>query len=441
MGRGEAVITAKGGLDWEWFHRERRQKQEWRKAGLCVDCGLRPPAGGMVVCEECRGIPSVRTERCSFCGTKRGVFSGKGQSGPTFPCEVRWCRKCDDKKIPEPEATDEDGAMTPVMNTPVPTQLRAGIIYLKGYGELWDEMPDGDIPMAHARRHPAYCPNCKVAQYCNHAERRAAFVNQHQKMGCTPKDPLINLVEAAGAFSAPDRATDDDIESWTGLLVEALARWKSHGLERTRAALAAGAALVEVQRIIGHGHFSGYLATHGVAYRTARNWMDLHQVGLSAEEVQERGGIKKTLASLRHVSSMSAQGLTPLPGMGVDSPSPLPDGEDGGKSATVSHLPPAEDGKLLIDWTDDDWEEYRNCASEDAPAASPQPHASLAASRCASCQTNTPRRGFPYCRPCQLRVHGPMGTPMARLIKENARLRKAVKGLKWQLYGSAGVRK
>lgn len=432
MARREAVLTPKGSLDWEWFHRERRQKQEWRKAGMCVDCGLRPATDGMVVCRE--------------------------------------CRKCDDKKIPDPESMDEDGVMTPVMNTPVPTQLRAGVIYLEGYGELWDEMPDGDIPLAQARRHPAYCSDCRVAQYCNHAKRRAAFLAEHQEKGCRVVEPLINLVESH--YQAVSEELENDLESWTGRLVEALAAWKSHGLERTRAALAAGAALVEVQRIIGHGRFGDYLATHGVKYRTGRRWMDLYQAGLSAEEVQEKGGIRKAMASLHQASVRPSQGFTPLRGMGADAPNPLaPQPQRGAtvlgddlvmetegpvKSATVADLPPAEEGKPLVDWTDEDWEEYRNRpiavgageaeawaayinGSAPNPPTAPQPVNGMR--RCLLCRNNTPRRGSDMCRPCEFRAEGDGSTRVGRLIRENHRLRKAVKGLKWQLYGNAGGRK
>ena len=73
---------------------------------------------------------------------------------------------------------------------------RGSVNYLEGYGQLWDEMPEGDIPLAHARGHPSYCVDCKVAQYANTTRGRASFIEQHQEQGHRVFDPLINWPEA-----------------------------------------------------------------------------------------------------------------------------------------------------------------------------------------------------------------------------------------------------
>ena len=73
---------------------------------------------------------------------------------------------------------------------------KGNVKHLEGYGQLWDEMPGGDIPLGHSRRHPSYCVDCQVAQYCNVVKTRAVFVEQHQKDGHRVFDPLIDWAEA-----------------------------------------------------------------------------------------------------------------------------------------------------------------------------------------------------------------------------------------------------
>ena len=94
-----------------------------------------------------------------------------------------------------------------------------------------------------------------------------------------------------------------DIELLTDDLVEAQAAFKTHGLERTRAALRGGAALARLKALLPHGSFTTHVETHGYTARTAQRWMRLHELALrlelTAEDIQERGGIGKVLKELR----------------------------------------------------------------------------------------------------------------------------------------------
>ena len=90
--------------------------------------------------------------------------------------------------------------------------LRGGTAYLEGYGQLWDEMPGGDIPLAHARRHPSYCVDCQVAQYCNVVKTRASFVEGHQKDGHRVFDPLIDYDPAPNEGGAVTTATVSHVQ-------------------------------------------------------------------------------------------------------------------------------------------------------------------------------------------------------------------------------------
>ena len=93
-----------------------------------------------------------------------------------------------------------------------------------------------------------------------------------------------------------------DIELLTDELVEAQAAFKTHGIERTRAALRGGAALARLKTLLPHGGFTVHVETHGYTARTAQRWMHLNELALrlelTAEDIQERGGIGKALKTL-----------------------------------------------------------------------------------------------------------------------------------------------
>ena len=101
-----------------------------------------------------------------------------------------------------------------------------------------------------------------------------------------------------------DMTTQPDIELLTDELVEAAAAFKTHGLERTRAALRGGAALARLKEMLPHGSFTTHIETHGYTARTSQRWMRLHEAGLSAEEIQELGGIGKAIKSLSQAAEV-----------------------------------------------------------------------------------------------------------------------------------------
>ena len=109
-------------------------------------------------------------------------------------------------------------------------------------------------------------------------------------------------------------AAQTDIELLTSELVEARAAFQSHGLERTRAALRGGAALAQLKDRLPHGSFTTHIETHGYTPRTAQRWMQLHESGLSAEEIQELGGIGKAIKSLSQAASEAVADDTSAPG-------------------------------------------------------------------------------------------------------------------------------
>ena len=402
----EAVLfTPMGGVDWDWFGWHRRIRETRWEEGVCVDCGDHPATGNKVVCEDCAGRShKSHLKICAWCGGKRKVNAGIG--GPTYPVWLRQCEKprCDD--------------------APIPDTIPRGVGAIRVNGEFSYEVELATrlyvISLSGTSHWAAWTKEDKfsvaLTGYCE-----------------TPWHALQVLVESLDAKNPqsqdlgqalePEASSGAGIEDLTDQLVDAMARWKSHGLERTRAALAAGAVLVEVQAVLGHGHFGEYLETHGLKYRTVRNWMDLHQVGLSAEEVQELGGIKKALASLsRPPDAKSATGADladyedPVPGkphVEMDSGTDLPEVPDDGHD-------PSEQTAFVED---------------SAPRLQLAAGPSKGTRHCELCK-NTPRRGADLCRPCEVRTAVGADSRLGRLIKENARLRKSVKGLKWQLYGN-----
>ena len=72
---------------------------------------------------------------------------------------------------------------------------------------------------------------------------------------------------------------------------------------------------------------------------------------------------------------------------------------------------------------------------------SPPAPPSLPFRRCQECGVNTPRRNSAHCRPCEYRHVWAANPGAASLIRENERLRKEIKGLKYMLaHGISGKR-
>ena len=204
------------------------------------------------------------------------------------------------------------------------------------------------------------------------------------------------------------------IEDLTDRLVDAIRSFRLHGLERTRAVLNGGQALTEIRSALPHGDFGPYCETHGLGLRTAQRWMQLAESGLSAEDVQARGGIRKALKSLAlsqakgqvenaQNDAQEAQSVVVASAADLEATDKPEKGEDTGKSDTRVAFPL-------------DSRESRNDGMR----------------RCAQCK-NTARRGAALCRPCEDEIESGGSTRIGSLIRENRKLRKSIAGLKWQL--------
>ena len=73
--------------------------------------------------------------------------------------------------------------------------------------------------------------------------------------------------------------------------LDAISRYRVGQQESVSAALDAGALLTKAKGRLRHGEFGEWLGRVGLAARTARTWMKLASMDLTAEEVIERGGI------------------------------------------------------------------------------------------------------------------------------------------------------
>ena len=82
-----------------------------------------------------------------------------------------------------------------------------------------------------------------------------------------------------------------DIEDLLFQTLDAVSRFRVGQREAIGGALEAGALLTEAKGRLRHGEWADWLGRVGLAPRTARTWMKLTSMGLTAEEVIERGGI------------------------------------------------------------------------------------------------------------------------------------------------------
>lgn len=351
--------------------------------------------------------------------------------------------------------------------------VRHRVARIEGYREQWDEIPGGDIPLPHARLHPAYCPDCRLTQYSGDTQARARFVGEHQGKGCSPVDPLAevegregdapvvidavdDLWEAALARHGDEELRANDslgAEDYIVLIIEAVRDHRAHGLRKVRAAIEGGNALAALRRKLRHGDFGPAVQRLGLGERTARRWMQVAASGLSAEEVQERGGIRRALAGLQP----PAAGLGPEPDTvsGLPEPvrctvcarrlpedgtaclhglGPAPEPWDGGLSD--AHCAPKPDTVSALggdgggDMEEmEEMEEGSRFVGGDVDGdgrglESVQYTPRITRRICYDCQRNVPRRGSPYCRPCE-RVRY-RNVPH---IRYQVRLEKTIRGL------------
>ena len=82
-----------------------------------------------------------------------------------------------------------------------------------------------------------------------------------------------------------------DIEDLLFQTLDAVSRFRVGQREAIEGALEAGVLLTEAKGRLKHGEWADWLGRVGLAPRTARTWMKLVSLDLTAEEVIERGGI------------------------------------------------------------------------------------------------------------------------------------------------------
>ena len=81
------------------------------------------------------------------------------------------------------------------------------------------------------------------------------------------------------------------IEDLLFATLDAVSRFRVGQREAVSAALDAGALLTQAKGRLQHGEWGDWLGRVGLAPRTARTWMKLASMDLTAEDVIERGGI------------------------------------------------------------------------------------------------------------------------------------------------------
>ena len=81
---------------------------------------------------------------------------------------------------------------------------------------------------------------------------------------------------------------------------DCVTRWKAGRVEATAAAIDGGNILTMARGLTGHGDWLEWLAKVGLPPMTASRWMRLAALGLAAEEVVERGGVRAVLKETSH---------------------------------------------------------------------------------------------------------------------------------------------
>ena len=399
------LITPKGGVDWDWFNWHRRVRETRGEEGLCVDCGRVPSEGNTVVCGKCRGSSGgVRMEVCGWCGGKRKLNAGMG--GPTYPVWLRQCEK--------PQCR----------NAPIPDTLPAGVgaIRVEDAFSYRVELNGRDFWITLTGR-------------ANHWTSRDSRSGASHALGPLCDTPWAALQSLAEALQSQDAASPS-IEDLTDRLADAIVLYRKHGLERIRAALEGGAALTDLKGALLHGDFGPHVERLGLGERTARRWMQLHNSGLSAEDVQAIGGIKKTVQY--HLADRDRERWERTEWPETPEPSEAPDAhEPPPKTDTVAVLPDPDPETAPAEPGDAEGEAWARFYDGTGPKPG-RPESTAGLRECLTCR-NTPRRGSEFCRPCEYACAADFGQEsvmVETLIRENHRLRKSVKGLKFMLFGN-----
>lgn len=93
------------------------------------------------------------------------------------------------------------------------------------------------------------------------------------------------------------RQLPGDLETLTLQALDGMSRFRVGQREAVAAAIDVGHILIEVKSRLPHGGWGDWLRGIGCKPRTATQWMRLAETGAEVDEVVERGGIARTLAT------------------------------------------------------------------------------------------------------------------------------------------------
>ena len=109
------------------------------------------------------------------------------------------------------------------------------------------------------------------------------------------------------------------IEDLLFATLDAISRFRVGQREAVNAALEAGGGLLtEAKGRLQHGEWGDWLGRVGLAPRTARTWMKLASMGLTAEEVIERGGINAASQGRGKTAKTASEAVLPETGLDRD---------------------------------------------------------------------------------------------------------------------------
>ena len=91
-----------------------------------------------------------------------------------------------------------------------------------------------------------------------------------------------------------------DFEKTVDAVIEAAREYRKHDQKRVEAALECGRHLILAKNAVQHGDFAALLERAELTPRTAQRWMQLARLGIDAEEVRKRGGMRATLSHVHH---------------------------------------------------------------------------------------------------------------------------------------------
>ena len=111
---------------------------------------------------------------------------------------------------------------------------------------------------------------------------------------------------------------ETNIEDLLFATLDAVSRFRVGQKEAVSAALEAGGLLTEAKGRLQHGEWGDWLGRVGLAPRTARTWMKLVSLDLTAEEVIERGGINAASQGRGKMAKTASEAVLPETGLDRD---------------------------------------------------------------------------------------------------------------------------